>query len=303
MFDNTDLPPASSSRLTTQVQDANLLLDWVVAVGYGGKDGTSAPGPDQMGVIRAAAAWLQPGANGPGPADEAAFDAAYRALSLWTSPVTAQTLRDTDDAYGRPFLGVSLPEAKIWSRKLSFVTAVFGVLAIITSLAGAIPSLFGPDTSVLGHILHMMAPFTFGGLGACAYLLRSLHTFIYTRQFDRHRIPEHWNRLILGMLAGGTIHLFVAQISEGDSVVKLSAAALGFLAGYNTDFLFNTLERIAAAILPKVGTETVQRAGQTTLVTVDGISLQDLLGRYAAASTDDERKMLSDLIAQVQKRL
>ena len=42
--------------------------------------------------------------------------------------------------------------------------------------------------------------------------------------------------------------------------IQLSSAALGFLAGYNTDFLFSTIERVMAALLPKVGIDSVQRA-------------------------------------------
>ena len=39
----------------------------------------------------------------------------------------------------------------------------------------------------------------------------------------------------------------------------LTVAALGFLAGYNTDLLFNAMERISSALLPKLGLDTVQK--------------------------------------------
>lgn len=35
-------------------------------------------------------------------------------------------------------------------------------------------------------------------------------------------------------------------------MAALSTSAVGFLCGYNTDFLFTAIERIAAALLPKV---------------------------------------------------
>jgi len=59
---------------------------------------------------------------------------------------------------------------------------------------------------------------------------------------------------VAGTISGGAILLFVNQITtEEGSVIQLSSAALGFLAGYSTDFLFNTIEQVIGAILAKVG--------------------------------------------------
>ena len=85
-------------------------------------------------------------------------------------------------------------------------------------------------------------PWIYGGLGACIFLLRTAHVFIYQRSFDVRRKPEYLNRILLGAASGGAIMLFVNQITDDQgNVFKLSSAALGFLAGYNTDFLFSTM--------------------------------------------------------------
>jgi hypothetical protein len=49
-------------------------------------------------------------------------------------------------------------------------------------------------------------------------------------------------------------------IGEEGGTLELGAAALGFIAGYSTDFLFNTIERIVSAVFPKVNVETVPAA-------------------------------------------
>ena len=89
-------------------------------------------------------------------------------------------------------------------------------------------------------------------------MLRSAHYFIYQRSFDVRRTPEYFNRILLGAISGGAIILFVTNLINDDgSSINLGAAALGFVAGYSTDFLFNTIERIVTAIFPKVAVETV----------------------------------------------
>ena len=129
--------------------------------------------------------------------------------------------------------------------------------------------------------IEITTPWVYGGLGACVFLLRSAHVFIYERCFDVRRKPEYLNRILLGAASGGAIMLFVSQITDDQgSVIKLSSAALGFLSGYNTDFLFSTIERVMAALLPKVGVDSVQKAAPGGVKPAD---LNDLADRMDKA--------------------
>jgi hypothetical protein len=109
----------------------------------------------------------------------------------------------------------------------------------------------------LKNTLESMLPWAYGALGSCAYLLRSAHYYIYQRSFDLRRKPEYTNRVLLGAISGGAIILFVNYLVDDGSgtVLHLSSAALGFVAGYSTDFLFNTIERVIAAIFPKTDSD------------------------------------------------
>jgi hypothetical protein len=110
-----------------------------------------------------------------------------------------------------------------------------------------------------------LQPWAYGGLGACASLLRSAHYFIYQRCFDVRRKPEYLNRILLGSISGGAIILFTNYlVAADDTFTHFGSAALGFIAGYSTDFLFNTIERIVTAIFPKVAVETVPRDSSQT---------------------------------------
>jgi fluoride ion exporter CrcB/FEX len=142
-----------------------------------------------------------------------------------------------------------------------------------------------------------VTPFAYGALGATAALLRTLHTYIYDRSFDRRRKPEYFNRLLLGTIAGGVVAMFVAADQNLESLAaKVSAGALGFLAGYSTDSLFSTIERILSALLPKVTVEA-ERPGRGRSVPPNSTpSLQELLNRLGAAQSEDEKTKIAELI-------
>jgi hypothetical protein len=213
------------------------------------------------------------------------FEYAYYRLATVMSPVTAETLRDTH-ATSRTAEVVTYPgESPIWphlrrlrdwlfgyspaqrfARGLWLVAIAFALFVVwaewrifVLGLDADVTS--GGDFSPQSkrQFLNSLVPWAYGGLGACAFLLRSAHQYIYERSFDLRRKPEYFNRILLGAISGGAIILFTKYLADEDSTtVQLSAAALGFVAGYSTDFLFNTIQRIVTAIFPKVDMETVE---------------------------------------------
>ena len=159
-----------------------------------------------------------------------------------------------------------------------------------------VPGLSGDGQALaLGYqTLQYLEPFFYGALGAFIYILRVTEQRLQTREFDPARAPEHVNRLVLGTLAGGAIILFINEVPNGDgSSVQISAAALGFLAGYSVDFLFQVLDRVIGAFLPKVGLETIERRARRRRE-------QNLVRRYQTMrdETPDEgtKKLLGEII-------
>ena len=307
------------SRFRDEVLEAKALLDFAVAQGFTTADGRKVD--DRLvDQVKLAEDWLATG-EFPSGEQRGQFEKSYRDLTLLLAPVTAKTLQATSHEYGRrsrlfaPFRARS--EATIWSRKLSGFTVLFVAVALAYNLINEVHGRYQPpidESQGLGTLfshyfrtfLEILQPFIYGGIGACAYLLRSCHQYIYTRQFDPERIPEYINRILLGVVSGGAIVLFVSQLTTNQgATVKLSAAALGFLAGYNTDFLFSAIERIAAAILPKVGVETVRQAQprSAAALSIEGVSLKDLLDRLNQATNDEERKLLQGLIERLKEQL
>ena len=112
------------------------------------------------------------------------------------------------------------------------------------------------------------------------------------------------NRILLGMVSGGAIVLLYD--TGTDDTLKISAAALGFVAGYSSDLLFNAVERVTAAILPKVGLDTLKKdaapAHPPLELATGGLTLKELMDRMENAKPED-KEMYKSLLAKLRDRL
>jgi hypothetical protein len=270
----------ADERVRSQVEDALELANYVISSGVKDSSGQLLP-PADIAIIQQTAAMLGVIDIRPDTAGLAvgtitlsqwlAFEQAYYRLASTLSPITAETLRNTREVVppdqGGFFrrLVSKLSEcspAQHFNHRLWMFTIAFAVFVVFAEWGS---SMLGTRTNANDFwikgprdFLLSLLPWAYGGLGACAYMLRSAHYFIYQRSFDVRRTPEYFNRIGLGAISGGAIILFVNNLVNDDgSSINLGSAALGFVAGYSTDLLFNTIERIVTAIFPKVAVETV----------------------------------------------
>jgi len=251
-----------------QIQDALALSTYAVSAGVRSSTGEVFAFDDigaiqdtaaRLGMFDPSAATRRPSSAGVTPAEWIAFEHAYYRLAVKLSPVTAETLAATDAtnadgkiSFSDRLLGYS--PALRFTRWFSVTAMVVAAFVVISECRIAVLGQES-DTSIFlweRKILESLLPWAYGALGSCAYLLRSAHYYIYQRSFDLRRKPEYFNRVLLGAISGGAIILFVNYlVDDGGTTLHLSSAALGFVAGYSTDFLFNTIERIVAAVFPK----------------------------------------------------
>jgi hypothetical protein len=205
-----------------------------------------------------------------------------------------------------------ISEAKIWSRKLWLLTGLVSIFIlgaenytyIFTQVLGqSIDAATVDQRKVITAIFQSLVPFAYGGLGATAYLLRSVHEYIYKRTFDPSYMPEYYNRILLGIISGGAIQLFISKVAgDGGSIVKISAAAVAFIAGYNSDFLFSAVERVSAAVLPKVGIDSLQAPLPAPPTITEGM-LTNLASQLDKAQTPEAKAALNAVIDKLKDRL
>ena len=140
--------------------------------------------------------------------------------------------------------------------------------------------------------------------------VKGVHDFVSNRSFDPLRIAEYKSRMLLGFASGGIVMYFVSQIGvgdaneapNGDEIIQLSAPVLAIIAGYNTDFIFQAIERMVAAILPKVGVASAKRA-QSDKPSVHKVSVQSLTESLLAATDESDKVIIRSLLESARKNL
>lgn len=241
----------------------------------------------------------------------------YEVLERRLGPVNVNTLlatEDTRDDAGR----VQPSVARRYVRYL-FTRTVLIILLVLsghlihllfpvsitasngtTDLQGISDAIWANPTLIAGLIAVYLIPFLYGALGADAFLLRETTHKLHTRQFDPRRIPENRARFLLGTLSGGVIVLFVSTdlIQTPETAFNVGGAALGFIAGFSTDFLFDALDRVIHAILPR-------RGGASSDVE-DRRAEDELLQRYRhlmdEADSEEKKKILKVVVEDLEAK-
>lgn len=95
-------------------------------------------------------------------------------------------------------------------------------------------------------------PFYAAGLGTCVYLLRQTQTHLKDRTFNPARIPGHFIRLILGVIAGGTIVLFPDLMGSNPKIghIGIGQGSLAFLLGYGVEVFYDALDGLKKKLSP-----------------------------------------------------
>ena len=212
----------AARRVREQIEDALELARFVVETGVKDADGQPLSFAD-IGTVETTATTLGvldlsgSAASSHGLTNDQwiAFELAYYRLALATSPVTAETLRNTRYVAGASgaaarhgwltWCGLFMrlcgySPAQRFTRWLWLITIGFALWVLVTEYyIDALGMVADADkVKVKKDLWEAVQPWAYGGLGSCAYLLRSGHYYIYARSFDLRRQPEYFNRILLG---------------------------------------------------------------------------------------------------------
>jgi hypothetical protein len=114
-----------------------------------------------------------------------------------------------------------------------------------------------------------LLPLIYGVLGAYAFVLRKLSEPLDTLNYGRNVPGSYTLRLPIGALAGLAVGWFVNGNQPIAGVASLSPVALAFAAGFGSDLLFATLDKIVGAFTPMPTSRTAER----TESTVGGVTM------------------------------
>lgn len=174
--------------------------------------------------------------------EKIAFVNQYAKLERVAGNVTARTLRATR-IHGRGF------------RHAVFGTSVGQYLLFLGLLTLGFAGLLLFVQFEAGKPLARIAPFFAAGLGTCIFLLRVTQRCLTRREFDPAYIPSQLIRLVLGVLAGGSIVLLpgLSGFLGGDGGTNLALVAPGqlvaaFLLGYAVDIFYSLLDNIGGKV-------------------------------------------------------
>lgn len=186
----------------------------------------------------------------------------YRLLEEELSPITAVSLLATDSSEAKRTKDYSRTDAGRHARNMWFTAFATLAAIMLINVFQYTFEMFSGDwavnyldqfeiLTVLYWISGSLVPFAYGAFGASVRLLRITEERLRNRTFDPRRITEHRNRFVLGTLSGGVMVMLYSSGGVGDVDVKLTEAALGFIAGYSIDLLFALIDRLVGALTPQ----------------------------------------------------
>jgi hypothetical protein len=108
------------------------------------------------------------------------------------------------------------------------------------------------------HAIQYFAPFAWGALGSCVYILKRISDEAAANRFDPDRFQGWQTRALLGAVLGGTITYVIDPTAFTSA--QLNDTAIAFLAGLGTKIVYGGFERMIALLAEKLNLDAVAKA-------------------------------------------
>jgi hypothetical protein len=246
----------------------------------------------------------------PDKKERVAFEHAYFELCTIVAPINVRTIRATCDGL---LAKGTVCEARRLARRVWRWTGIFILLAAIGQVLIYNVYKWPPEFDVnfwelvFYRLVKFLFPFAYGGVGACAYILRSGVGFIGSREFDPHFASEYSNRIWLGVLIGGLAYHLLGQIvpaaneDPGDNRYRfqMTESLMGFLGGYFNDRIVRTFERLVDAILPGVTLQVAEGRDRGAAPPPQRLPTESLVQLLKETQDPDDKKFIMSLLDKI----
>ena len=110
----------------------------------------------------------------------------------------------------------------------------------------------------VAHTIQYFAPFAWGALGSCVYIMKRISDEAAANRFDPDKFQGWQTRALLGAVLGGTVTYVIDPTAFGSAT--LSDTAIAFLAGLGTKVVYGGFERMIALLSEKLNLDAVGKA-------------------------------------------
>ncbi|MFC1684623.1 hypothetical protein ACFL0R_04010 [Pseudomonadota bacterium] len=171
----------------------------------------------------------------------------YSKLCLITKPVTGRSLRSTK-ALGRYLTNIA--RMAVGFLVIAVANESLNVMYQGVQSGGF---LFGLHRYLLGPI----APFIWGGLGSCVFLLKRLSDLAAAGAFDPYKLQGWKTRIVLGAILGGIMQFIYDPQSFSGGGLNLDANAVAFITGVGVRVVYGAIEKTVAVLAEKLNLESL----------------------------------------------
>jgi len=216
----------------------------------------------------------------------------YIALSKLVTPITGVSLVDSAnvDQIVKPV------------RVLTYL--ILGIVLLNVMLSAWFVDIAEPEEGPLWwvlqtqrYVLEVVAPFLWGALGSCVYLLKRYSDLAEARIFDEDSMQGWGTRILLGAILGGVVQYLYDSSVFTSSGLRLDANALGFLSGIGVKVVYGAIEKTISALGEAMNLDAVRKAPTREN------AVRKFLADAMAEETDaDKRQVLADLLKKVEPK-
>jgi len=215
----------------------------------------------------------------------------YAKLCMLTKPITGRSLRLTS-------------EVDRYLRSIVWLAVLFLVIVVANESLTAVYLNIEPgkDPSfpfiLQRYILNPVAPFIWGALGSCVFLLKRLSDLAAAGAFNRHKLKGWQTRIVLGAVLGGLMQfIFNADSFSGDKLY-LGANAVAFITGVGVRVVYGAIEKAVALLAEKLDLKGLSQ-GSRNLSVISWLNEQ--LAKTSASEEIEKHKLLTELLNEINK--
>jgi len=211
----------------------------------------------------------------------------YAKLCLLTKPITGRSLRSTSEL-----------EDHLASIARMAVVFLFIAIANESLNVAHADATSGILFALHSYLLNPVAPFVWGALGSCVFLLKRLSDLAAAGAFDRYKLQGWKTRIVLGAILGGIMQFIYDPNSFASSGINLDANAVAFITGVGVRVVYGAIEKTIALLAEKLNLKSLSQQHEGSPV----VSwLNEQLAKTDADKEAEKRKLLMELLDEANQ--